>query len=356
MLGQSSSPHTAIVPSSTYWTTHGATRLWLSAIIGAAITLGISLGWAGNAWAISAPIQIAGTEGEGVLIHSEPNQASTRLGWIAEGASPEFSCFVHGQTVGTVSVWFYVTHEGITGYYPSFYDNSSYKNDTELTEKYGVPACGATLGTSGVAPAPEAGGSEVPASESPSSPAPLGVNFDRSATVSWATHNAKDTPPHPAACTWFVSQALWAGGLPQTTAWTSSGAHGHPWSRRPGTAAAWAVPSFVEYILGAYPRSTFTEISLSGNKVPAAQPGDVIAYDWYGQSSVHSFKNLRHLSLVTSIVSGEYPDVAEWSIYDGTQPTPYVSRGWTWSQKSHQWLQKEYPKVQAFLLHIDTSQ
>ena len=101
-----------------------------------------ALGLAQSAFAISAPIQIAGTDNEGVLIHSEANEPSIHLGWMPEGASPEYNCFTHGEMVGTVSVWFSVTYSGITGFYPSFYDNSSYASDAELTEKYGIKACG----------------------------------------------------------------------------------------------------------------------------------------------------------------------------------------------------------------------
>jgi hypothetical protein len=137
----------------------GGLRSGLALLVGLAIALSSWLVLAPKALAISAPIQISGTDGEGVLIQSEPNGASTRLGWMGEGASPEYICFTHGEMVGTVSVWFYVTHEGITGYYPSFYDNSSYKNDAELTQKYGVPLCGSAPATSAPVsePAPESG-------------------------------------------------------------------------------------------------------------------------------------------------------------------------------------------------------
>jgi uncharacterized protein YraI len=312
---------------------------------------------AGSALAISAPIHIAGTAGEGVYIRSEPSTSGARLGWMPEGASPDYNCFVWGQNINGVPIWFNVNYNGVNGYYASFYDDSSYHSNEELTAKYGVPLCGS-------APAPAPAPAPVPAPPSVPAPAavPLvetappvvpGIGFNRVAAVGWATSHVENTPPYEAACTWFISQALWAGGLAKTALWTSDGAHGHPWSRRPGTGAAWAAPLFIGYILHAYPHSTYTEISLRGNKVPAAEPGDVIAYDWEGKSGVHDASNIDHLSLVTRIASGQYPEVAEWSIYSGTVPTPYVERGWTWSQKSHKWLQQEYPKVQAFLLHIN---
>lgn len=51
-----------------------------------------------------------------------------------------------------------------------------------------------------------------------------------------------------------------------------------------------------------------------------------------------------------------YPEVAEWSIYDGREPTPYVERGWTHSKKSNAWLQEKFPNITAYLLDIDTTQ
>ena len=285
---------------------------------------------------------------------------------MPEGASPDYNCFVWGQNINGVPIWFNVNYDGVTGYYASFYDDSSYHSNEELTAKYGVPLCGSSPPAPAPAPAPVLAlapaptstptGSTAPTSGPPASPTSSGAPFNRGAAVAWATQHARATPPDPAACTWFVSQALWAGGLLRTAAWTDAGAHGHPWSRRPGTVDAWAVPNFTQYILSIYPHSTFTQLNLRSNKVPAAQPGDVIAYDWYGRSSVHNLRNLQHVSLVVGIASGEYPEVSEWSVDEGRQPTPYVSRGWTWSQKTHKWLQQEYPRVQAFLLHIDTSQ
>ncbi len=328
-------------------------RLSRSTLILAPLAVLVLLaGFTANAFAVSAPIHVAGTDGEGVYIRAEPNTSSTRVGWMPEGASPDYNCFVWGQSINGVPIWFNVNYAGVNGYYSSFYDDSSYHSNEELTAKYGVSLCGSAP-TSAPAPSSETHAeAEAPLVET-APPVPTGINFNRGAAVSWGISHAKDKPPHDAACTWFVSQALWAGGLPKTALWTSVGGHGHPWSRRPGTGAAWAAPLFIEYIRHTYPHSTYTQISLSGNKVPAAESGDVIAYDWGGKSSVRNISNIEHVSLITRIASGQYPEVAEWSIYNGTQLTPYIERGWTWSQKTHKWLQQEYPKVQAFLLHIN---
>jgi len=127
-----------------------------------------------GAHAISAPIHISGTGGEGVYIRAEPNTSSTRLGWMPEGASPDYNCFVWGQDINGVPIWFNVNWAGITGYYASYYDDSSYHSNEELTAKYGVPLCGSAPPPSPSpaptsAPAPTAGGSPGAGSSPPTS-------------------------------------------------------------------------------------------------------------------------------------------------------------------------------------------
>jgi hypothetical protein len=106
----------------------------------------LALAWlllaATSALAISAPIHIANTGGEGVFIRPEPNTSRPAVGWMPEGASPDYHCFVWGQNINGVPIWFNVTYNGVTGYYASYYDDSSYHSNEELTAKYGVPLCG----------------------------------------------------------------------------------------------------------------------------------------------------------------------------------------------------------------------
>jgi hypothetical protein len=97
-----------------------------------------------RALAISAPIHIANTGGEGVFIRPEPNTSRPAIGWMPEGASPDYHCFAWGQNVNGVPIWFNVTYNGVTGFYASYFDDSSYHSNEELTAKYGVPLCGAS--------------------------------------------------------------------------------------------------------------------------------------------------------------------------------------------------------------------
>jgi hypothetical protein len=138
----------------------------------AILCCGALMGLADHANAITANIHIANTGGEGVFLRAEPNTSSTRLGWMGEGTSPDYQCFVYGQVINGVPIWFNVTHSGITGYYASYFDDSSYHSDAELTAKYGIPRCGDSPPSPPPAPPPSPAGTPPPGSSSPASPAP----------------------------------------------------------------------------------------------------------------------------------------------------------------------------------------
>jgi hypothetical protein len=301
-----------------------------------------------------APIHISGTGSDGLLIRPTPDRSQPAVGWMPDGASPDYTCFTYGEPIGGLNVWFQITYNGVGGFYPSYYDDSRYATEAELTASYGVGKCGADAPVASVAPAPSAAPTSVAAGRSAANA--VSSAFNGAAAAKWATAHARDTPPADSACTWFVSQALWAGGLATSTTWTSAGHHGG--RRRPGSQTAWYTPSFVNYIRATYPRSTYTELNFRANAVPAARPGDVIVYAWDGGASVSKTSSLDHASVVVDIASGQYPEVAEWSISDlgpFGRASSYTKRGCTWSQKSHAWLQSKHPKVQAFLLHINAT-
>jgi len=142
-------------------------RIVIGAICAVA-ALGVLAGFTANALAISAPIHIANTGGEGVFIRPEPNTSKPALGWMPEGASPDYHCFAWGQVINGVPIWFNVTYNGVTGFYASYYDDSSYHSNEELTAKYGVPLCGAAPPPP-PAPTPPP---PAPAPPAPSSPPP----------------------------------------------------------------------------------------------------------------------------------------------------------------------------------------
>lgn len=101
------------------------------------------------AGAVSANIQTT----DAVNVRPGPSTGSgSALAVMPSGTSPSFNCWTQGQNVGGVDVWFNITYGGVTGYYASYYDNSHYASDAEITAKYGIPQCGSAPTTS---PAPQ---------------------------------------------------------------------------------------------------------------------------------------------------------------------------------------------------------
>ena len=141
--------------------------------------------------ALSAPIHISGTGGQGVNMRPTPDTSQPRVGWIPEGASPDFLCFTYGQNIGGVPVWFRVTYGGATGYYASYYDDSHYSSEADLITKYGIPKCGAA------APPP---------------PAPAPSTAQRA--INWATPYAdRHDTSYNGLCLTFAFNAYTAAGI-----------------------------------------------------------------------------------------------------------------------------------------------
>lgn len=286
---------------------------------------------------------VTGTGGEGVWLHSDPglSDKDDLIKVIPEGAIFSADCMVTDTPIGSSNnpIWLYGHDEaGSVGFIADFYSSSHWNNENTLHQQ-GLPFCGE-----------QAAAQDAPVKRQEGTVTAVG--YDRDAAVRWARDHAKDTPPYDASCTQFVSQSLWAGGLPKDQQWTNEGEFGRV-QKRPGTKSAWAVDHFLDYVQSKYPQSGF--ITLDGddfrnNSIPEADEGDVIIYDWEGDGTYD------HATIVTDIVGDRYPEVAEWSVYDGRVPTPYTERGWTYSEKSRTWLQDKFPNVIAYLLNIDTTQ
>jgi hypothetical protein len=167
-------------------------------------------------------------------------------------------------------------------------------------------------------------------------------------------------------CTWFVSQALWAGGMPKDDLWTSAewdiselaikslhstkGPFAYPGPSRTAATA----DLLVNYLVNTN-QATRTKIRWSDNTAGGAKIGDIIAYHWNkvgtGPGEDRYPWTIDHVSLVTAF-SGTYPLV--------TQHTDAQhDRGWSWSLDANQgkggWIQYSFPPgitPVAYLIHI----
>jgi hypothetical protein len=327
----------------------------------AVVTMVVALVSVALASAISAPIHISGTAGEGVYIRPQPNTSQAPVGWMPEGASPDYNCFVWGQNVSGVPIWFNVNYNGVTGYYASFYDDSIYHSNEELTAKYGVPLCGSAPAASPPPSSPPPAASPPGGSTGGGGSPIINAGYNRDGTVAWALMHAKDNQPRLAMCAWFVSHALWAGGLPMVPGvWSDQGNYSRLGG---GTAAEWQVPNLKDFLFSHY-SSTYTNITanLKTNAVPQAERGDLIFYDWEKNPG----EGITHVAIMVGMAPGNYPEVAEMGQFDfglihgiinriNPINSGYQKRGWTWSQVSRPqvWLQDKYPHMKAYLFHFN---
>ena len=166
----------------------------------------------------------------------------------------------------------------------------------------------------------------------------------------WALSHAQDQQPGFNGCAWFVSNALWVGGMPKSKTWTDAG--GQPSKKvgwLPGTNTARLAEELYNY-LKKQPGVKLLQITdrydPRKTAVPEARPSDVVAYDWDGNGHVD------HVSLVVTLAPNSYPVVSEWGSAPDGKVSPYQYRGWSWSQNNGRWQKQVHPGVRAYLLMI----
>jgi len=290
---------------------------------------------------------------DGVNLRAQPNTSSAILDKLGYYQSPDYLCYATGQNIGGTNLWFEVRdYNGKRGFYSSYYDSMPFSEwqQKRITMDYGIPPC-LTLDISTPWPA-------------------TNTTYNRYAAIAWAKQHALDSQPYPAACTWFVSQALWAGGFSPDATWNSEGYRG--WlSQLQGSQTSTAATMLTDYLYNRYLATdpwgvvNLTRAKFLGNSVPEAVVGDIIAYNWnFYHNHPHDDGSLQgfvadHLAIVVAINPGSYPVVAEW----GTANvfflgSGYAERGWTWSNNSNTWLQNNSvsPDVAAKLLHFPEPQ
>lgn len=194
----------------------------------------------------------------------------------------------------------------------------------------------------------------------PTVPTVPNPEYNRLAAVNWALAHAQDPQTNGEECAKFVSEALWAGELPQTLQWNNQGWYRSGLTWFDGTVTANAAQPLLTYLEQNYSTEwvPLGKMSAGNNNVPEAEIGDIIAYSWNGDGTID------HLAFIVGFAEGnpEYPLVAEWGQFANYGPgdilnnptSPYVERGWTWSEINHMYLQQEPGNqgMTAYLLHF----
>lgn len=323
-----------------------------------------------SAHADTVTYQVYNTDGQGLWLHPDsPTMDSSLSDLMSDGANFDISCWQYGDNVNGDAVWEYGTNEdtGNTGFAADFYLNTPTTQGNEASQltAIGVPQCGSDSSSSNKAASPQ-----------PAASVPVFASYDRQAAENWALANAEDTPPNNGSCAWFVSHALWAGGLPKTSDWNDYwyDSHGFPTAVggsgvRQGTVDAWGASNLAQYLSSQQyvTVEALGTMNSGNNDLPDARPGDVIGYIWSPPSNIASeslydqLGHIDHLDVVTgsSASDPQYPLVSGWS-EDGASAVNYNQRGWTYSAEHHTWLQWEqdkngnYPNMHmvAYLIHI----
>jgi hypothetical protein len=306
-----------------------------SGIAATVVALLAVAGFAAPAGAANRSINIVSN----VNIRPVPDTSQAPLALMPAGSRPQYICYVDGQNEDGTTKWFYINWNGVTGYYSSVADDVPLGDQWNIEGFYGITRCGTGADIN-----------QTPAQGTDLSVIPEEVSnepYNRDAAVQWALNNAQAVRGNAFAdCTWFVSQALWAGGLHQTSYWNSYESRQGSVLSQPGTDIARGADDLEKYLQRRFPITKEGLLAaFRTNAVPDARPGDVIVYDWDSDGI------FDHLAFVVSIAPGQYPEVAEW----GTVPVwePYQKRGWTYSALHNNWLQQDYPGVTAELLHFN---
>lgn len=194
------------------------------------------------------------------------------------------------------------------------------------------------------------GSTAITTSSSTTSSLPASKLYNRAAAVKWAIDNYNATPTFSDDdCTYYVSQALWAGGLNKTWDWTNQ--EWNPWNlakRSWGLGSPSQTAADAEYLyeyLQDNKLATKRKVTWSDNTVQGAQAGDVIAYDWDGGSD----GSIDHLVLVTKVDST--------GVYVSQHSPPRDNKFWSWDPTINNWVQYipikkgNGPSI-AYLLHI----
>lgn len=176
------------------------------------------------------------------------------------------------------------------------------------------------------------------------------VGYDRGVAVAAAAQNLSDGDRFEEDSAMYVSDVLWAGGLPRSDVWTDDSTDSAllaPESTNPGpTDAAANADDLVSYLTETHSQGTYSvtlatriPIDWSDNDASGAELGDVIAYDWEGDGIID------HVAVVTNINDSGYPEVSQ---HSPTQENQY----WSYSVADRNFIEKAYPGSAAYLIQI----
>lgn len=113
-----------------------------------------------------------------VNIRATPDTSQAPLTLMPAGSTPTYICYVDGEDEQGTTKWFYVTWNGVTGYYSSIADDVPLALQNNIEGNYGIPRCGTGTDIN-----------QGSASDILLDPAP--TVYNRAAAATWALQNAQ---------------------------------------------------------------------------------------------------------------------------------------------------------------------
>ncbi|MDP9936860.1 hypothetical protein J2T11_003228 [Paenarthrobacter nicotinovorans] len=182
--------------------------------------------------------------------------------------------------------------------------------------------------------------------------------FDRAKAVRWAKAHINSDQVFGNDCAYFVSRALWEGGLPKSARWDDHTVN--PWDMGDrenhffGPTKAAASSDILKNYLQDRSFGVLRELNFKQNSVPDAQLGDVIFYDW--DHGADGF--VDHTMIITGF-SKDSNSKYRYPLVSG-HSKPTSDQGWTWSGYKGGWIEEKYREMKngspnqarAYLLHI----
>jgi hypothetical protein len=229
--------------------------------------------------------------GIGIYPRSTPEMlTSNRIGpALPDGARISIACETLGATVtsavATSSIW-EKTREGV--YLPNAFVDTGVNGFTPGIPRCDQPASAKTPSWTQAQIAPVTGYVPQVAQE-------------------WARSNYKTFPLKysPSNCTWFISHALWAGGVAKTNNWTdSSFAVWNLASKRevPGPTKAATTADYLKNELVNSKVGKLEQIDPGVASIPNAKIGDLIFWDWDPDGKADGA--VDHVVMITGFVDG----------------------------------------------------
>lgn len=245
------------------------------------------------AWADISGYRVTGT-GVGLKVRSDPySTTATPITLLADGTPFTAVCAVRGRDVYGNTVWHRI-NAPVQGWISDYYTTTPGFNQYIP----GEPEC-----------------------------------YHSDAARDWAIAHWQDAERYPDNdCTWFVSQSLWAGQLPRTSAWTD---------KPSPTVPAVRADALKNALIGAG-FAMIREVRWSDVTAGGAQIGDLIAYDW-NDGGADGF--IDHLAIITYLDAQGGPSVTQHSV-------PRKNRYWSWDPGKNNTIPATHPGSRVCLIHI----